>query len=273
MKEMMIQSEKMLSVGGLAAGMAHEINNPLAGILQNIQVIESRLLGQLPKNTSAAADCSLDMTAFNCYLKARHIPEMLASVSDSGRRAARIVDNMLSFARKGDSPRSSIDLAALVDLTLELAENDYDLKKKLDFRHIRIVKEYEPTLPPVPCSRSKIQQVLLNLLRNGAQAMATMPRREDGSPQSDPPQFNLRLLKRGEMARIEIQDNGPGMDGATRKRVFEPFYTTKGVGMGTGLGLSVSYFIITENHMGNLTVLSQPGKGSTFVIELPMNPN
>jgi PAS domain S-box-containing protein len=271
MKEMMIQSEKMLSVGGLAAGMAHEINNPLAGILQNTQVIENRLLGQLSKNDRTAAQCGVDRAAMHCYLKARRIPEMLASVSDSGRRAARIVDNMLSFARKGDSKPSSIDLAALMDLTLELAENDYDLKKRLDFRHIRVHKQYDSTLPPVPGNSSKIQQVFLNLLRNGAQAMAARPDRGDGA--APPAQFNLRILKRAEMARIEIQDNGPGMDEDTCKRVFEPFFTTKNVGVGTGLGLSVSYFIITENHKGSLTVMSEPGKGSTFVIELPMNPS
>ncbi|MEJ2638950.1 MAG: ATP-binding protein, partial [Desulfosarcinaceae bacterium] len=271
MKEMMIQSEKMLSVGGLAAGMAHEINNPLAGILQNTQVIENRLLGQLSKNDRTAVQCGVDRAAMHCYLKARRIPEMLASVSDSGRRAARIVDNMLSFARKGDSKPSSIDLAALMDLTLELAENDYDLKKRLDFRHIRVHKQYDSTLPPVPGNSSKIQQVFLNLLRNGAQAMAARPDRGDGA--APPAQFNLRILKRAEMARIEIQDNGPGMDEDTCKRVFEPFFTTKNVGVGTGLGLSVSYFIITENHKGSLTVMSEPGKGSTFVIELPMNPS
>ncbi|MDJ0783729.1 MAG: PAS domain S-box protein [Desulfosarcinaceae bacterium] len=271
MKEMMIQSEKMLSVGGLAAGMAHEINNPLAGILQNIQVVENRLMGELPSNKRAANLCGIERSSLTCYLEKRRIPEMLASVSDSGRRAARIVDNMLSFARKGDSARSSNDLATLMDLTIELAENDYDLKKKLDFRHIRIVKEYEPGLPPVPCSKSKIQQVLLNLLRNGAQAMATKRGSNEADSSGIPPQFNLRIQRLGNMARIEVEDNGPGMDEATCKRVFEPFFTTKGVGVGTGLGLSVSYFIITENHQGTMAVSSQPGKGSTFAIELPMS--
>ncbi len=292
MKEMMIQSEKMLSVGGLAAGMAHEINNPLAGILQNVQVIENRLLKDLPKNHHTAANCGIDLTALGRYLEARGIPGMLSAVSDSGKRAAHIVDNMLSFARKGESVGLPNDLAALMDLTIELAENDYDLKTKLDFRHIRIVKAYDATLPPVPCNSSKIQQVLLNLLRNGAQAMAAQmtPSAAQMTPSAAqmtpaaaqippsagvevarPPQFTLRIQRAGKMARIEIEDNGIGMDEATRKRAFEPFFTTKEVGVGTGLGLSVSYFIITENHKGRMSVTSQPGKGSTFRIELPMN--
>jgi signal transduction histidine kinase len=190
---------------------------------------------------------------------------MLTAVSASGKRAARIVDNMLSFARKGESVHSANDLAKLMDLTIELAENDFDLKKKLDFRRIRIEKEYEKDLPPTPCSSSKIQQVLLNLLRNGAQAMAAAG--------IEAPQFRLRILRRGEMARIEVQDNGPGMNEITRRRVFEPFFTTKDVGEGTGLGLSVAYFIITENHQGTMSVTSNPGQGSTFAIELPMNPS
>jgi signal transduction histidine kinase len=245
--------------------MAHEINNPLAGILQNIQVIENRLLGELPKNERAAAACGIEMAALTRYLDQRHIPEMLTAVSASGKRAARIVDNMLSFARKGDSAHAANDLANLMDLTIELAENDFDLKKKIDFRRIRIERDYNKELPPVPCSSSKIQQVLLNLLRNGAQAMAAAG--------IEAPQFRLRILRKGEMARIEVQDNGPGMNAITRRRVFEPFFTTKEVGEGTGLGLSVAYFIVTENHQGTMSVTSNPGEGSTFAIELPMNPD
>jgi PAS domain S-box-containing protein len=273
MKEMMIQSEKMLSVGGLAAGMAHEINNPLAGILQNVQVIENRLLKDLPKNRRTAGHCGIELSALGRYLEARGVPGMLSAVRDSGERAARIVDNMLSFARKDESERSSNDMATLMDRTIELAHNDYDLKRKLDFRHIRLVKAYDASLPPIHCNSSKIQQVLLNLFRNGAQAMTAHMKPSEGEDAVDAPQFTLRIQRAGEMARIEVEDNGPGMDEATRKRVFEPFFTTKGVGIGTGLGLSVSYFIITENHKGRMSVTSQLGKGSTFRIELPINPS
>jgi signal transduction histidine kinase len=127
------------------------------------------------------------------------------------------------------------------------------------------VKEFAADLPRVPCEKSKIQQVLLNVLRNGAEAMA-----EKETWDGLPPRFVLRTSSEGDMARIEIEDNGPGMDEATRKRVFEPFFTTKSVNRGTGLGLSVSYFIITEDHGGTLTVSSAEGKGTTFVIRLPL---
>ena len=262
-EEMMVQSEKMLSVGGLAAGMAHEINNPLAGILQNIQVMQNRLSSELPKNHEAARQCGISMTEIQAYMQSRNLPEMIASIMDSGKRAAKIVENMLSFSRKSEATTALSDLAQLMDATLDLAENDYDLKKRYDFRQIEIVRDYDPQVPMVVCEASKIQQVFLNILKNGAQAMAEHP---DG-PQ---PRFMLRVKPDGDRVCVEIEDNGPGMEEAVRKRIFEPFFTTKSVGIGTGLGLSVSYFIITENHGGTLSVTSTPGTGTCFSIHLPV---
>ena len=263
-EEMMIQSEKMLSVGGLAAGMAHEINNPLAGILQNIQVIQNRLFGDLPKNHQIAESLGLSLDAIKHYMDKRNIEEMIETIMASGQRAAKIVDNMLSFSRKSDSRHLAQDLATLMDQTVELAENDYDLKKKYDFRRIRVTRDYETDMPKVHCEPSKIQQVLLNILKNGAQAMAL------GTVEDAPATLHIKIYRHEDMARIEVTDNGPGMDESVRRRVFEPFFTTKAVGIGTGLGLSVSYFIITENHRGQLSVESKPGQGSRFIIELPI---
>jgi len=117
----------------------------------------------------------------------------------------------------------------------------------------------------IPCEGAKIQQVLLNILRNGAQAM-----QDQGADSSGVSCFILRLVKEKNMLRIEIEDNGPGMDKTIQSRIFEPFFTTKPVGVGTGLGLSVSYFIITQNHGGSMDVISSPGKGSNFIIRLPL---
>ncbi len=268
MEEMMIQSEKMLSVGGLAAGMAHEINNPLAGILQNVQVIRNRFKCDLPKNRKIAEACGATMDVIERYMREREILNMLDLIHESGRRAGQIVDNMLSFSRKSESKGGSHDIGELLDQTVELASKDYDLKKKYDFRYIEIVRDYHPDMPEVWCERTKIQQVFLNLLKNGAQAMAEKKTGKKGEPS----RFILRVMPEynGKTARIEIEDNGPGMDTATRKRVFEPFFTTKDLGVGTGLGLSVSYFIVTENHRGTMTVESSPGKGTTFVIRIPV---
>jgi PAS domain S-box-containing protein len=264
-EEMMIQSEKMLSVGGLAAGMAHEINNPLAGILQNVQVMRNRLSSELPKNKKIAEECGVTIEDIVSYMKRRDIFTMIESVILSGKRAAKIVDNMLSFSRKGESKQNSVNMEELLESTLELASNDYDLKKKYDFRQIEIEREYEQDSPLVICESSKIQQVLLNILKNGAQAMADKFE-EDGNFQ---PCFTLRVMNEDGKGRIEIEDNGPGMDDSTRRRVFEPFFTTKEIGVGTGLGLSVSYFIVTENHNGTMHVESKLGEGTNFVICLP----
>lgn len=262
-EEVLIQSEKMASVGGLAAGMAHEINNPLAGILQNGQVIRNRISPDLPANRKLAEELGVDMNLVHAYFERRGLLRMMDSIMDSGMRAARIVENMLSFSRKNSLSLGEVDIPALLDRTLELAANDYDLKKKYDFRKIRIVREYEPGLPLVLCEESKIQQVFFNLIRNAAQAMAS---------QDLPPCFTLRVMGGDGEVRIEIEDNGPGMTEELRKRVFEPFFTTKRVGEGTGLGLSVSYFLVVENHGGRIEVESTPGKGSVFIIHLPLIP-
>ncbi|MDH3982204.1 MAG: ATP-binding protein, partial [Kiritimatiellaceae bacterium] len=262
-EEMMVQSEKMMSVGGLAAGMAHEINNPLAGILQNLQVMRNRITHQTPLNTGAAAEVGTSLEAIQAYMEKRGLLKMMDSISEAGRRAAKIVDNMLSFSRKDAAEFTLNKLDEIIERGIDLASNDYNLKKRFDFRHIKINREYE-SLPAIPCEGSQIQQVILNLLSNSAQAMAD--RKEDAPP---PPQISVRLKSEKDMVLIEIEDNGPGMNAETRKRAFEPFFTTKEVGHGTGLGLSVSYFIITENHGGTMSLTSAPGRGTCFSIRIP----
>ncbi|MBI9092530.1 MAG: HAMP domain-containing protein [Desulfobacterium sp.] len=263
MEELMIQTEKMMSVGGLAAGMAHEINNPLAGILQNVQVMRNRLYGDLPGNSRVADECGTSMEVIKTYMDRREISKMFRAIMEAGGRAATIVDNMLSFSRKSDSRFALQEMGELLDKTIELASSDYDLKKKYDFRRIQIIRRYHGDMPRVWCEASKIQQVFLNIFKNGAQAMAKADNK------LAPPCFSLGVMPEGEMARIEIGDNGPGMDEFVRKRVFEPFFTTKDVGIGTGLGLSVSYFIISEDHSGTMEVESGPGTGTKFIIRLP----
>lgn len=264
LEEMMIQSEKMVSIGGLAAGMAHEINNPLAGILQNTQVIQSRLKNKLPANISAAQELGLNLDDIQAYMEKRDIYKMIDLVLEAGKRAAAIVTNMLSFSRKSISGFLPEDVCELLDKTLDLAGSDYNLKKKFDFKKIKIIKEYADQLPKITCKASEIQQVFFNVLSNGAQAMMSQ---EKGVP----PCFTLRAGRQENMAVIEIIDNGPGMKEDIRKRIFEPFFTTKEVGEGTGLGLAVSYFIVTENHKGSIEVSSKPSKGTKFMIKLPLD--
>ena len=156
------------------------------------------------------------------------------------------------------------DLSVLLEKTIEIAAHDYDLKKKYDFRHIDIIREFDNDLPAVPCVATEIEQVVLNLLRNASQAIT------EKQFTKETPKIILRLKKAGNMARLEIEDNGPGIKEENRKRIFEPFFTTKSLGLGTGLGLSVSYFIITNNHQGTINVETTQGKGSKFIINLPL---
>jgi PAS domain S-box-containing protein len=266
-EEMIVQSEKMLSVGGLAAGMAHEINNPLAGILQNVQVLGNRMRVGLPKNEEVAEECGTTMQCIEKYGEKRGLLSMVGMIMDAGQRAAKIVENMLSFSRKDQGRFESHRLSELIDRTIELAGSDYDLKKKYDFRQIQIIREYDENLPEIWCEPGKIQQVFLNLFKNAAYAMVSV------KSDSKTPCLMVRTRHEKSMVCIEVEDNGVGMDEETRKRVFEPFFTTKDVGSGTGLGLSISYFIVTEDHGGDMTVESSPGKGTKFIVRLPIHPD
>lgn len=265
-QEIMVQSEKMISIAGLATGMAHEINNPLAGMIQNAELMIRRLTdAQLPANRRIAEEVGLDMDALGRYLKKRGILDMAQTIKTSGSRMADIVRNMLDFARKSDARQvSSHSMADLLNKTLELAATDFDLKKHYDFKKIKIKKEYEPQIPLILCEAGKIQQVFLNLFSNGAQAMQSAGVKD--------PVFILRagFDRQKNMVFAEIEDNGPGMDEKTQKRIFEPFFTTKPVGVGTGLGLSISYFIITKDHGGEISVESSPSSGTKFIVRLPL---
>jgi signal transduction histidine kinase len=236
----------------------------LGAILQASQNILRRVSPELPVNLRVAEACGATLDAVRKYLEQREILVFLEDVRNSGLRAAQVVENMLAFSRKPEAGGNPTDLAELLDRTLLLAESDYDLRKRHDFRQIAIIREYASEVPLVVCQASKIQQVFLNILRNGAEAMGEL------LDAGRSPRFVLRVLPEGASVRVEIEDNGPGIDEATRRRVFEPFFTTKLPGIGTGLGLSVSYFIVAEDHGGTLTVDSQPGTGTRFIVRLPV---
>jgi signal transduction histidine kinase len=242
--------------------MAHEINNPLSGVLQSCQNIQRRLSPELAANRQVAESLGLGMEDLRRYLQNRGILDFVDGIQEAAGRASRIVADMLAFSRRSGAPFKPERVDDMLERVVRLASSDYDLKKTYDFRQIEIVRDYDPQLEVVNCDRTEIEQVFLNVIKNAAQAMA-------GS--NPPPQrIILRTRREGQYARIEVEDNGPGMDEAIQRRIFEPFYTTKPVDEGTGLGLSVSYFIITEQHKGSIAVFSSPGKGACFVIRLPL---
>ena len=264
LEEMMVQSEKMLSVGGLAAGMAHEINNPLGAILHNVQNIRRRLSPDLPKNLEHAEQTGVELQTVNRYLQSREVPQLLDGIQQAGARAAKIVTHMLSFSRRSNRQMAPCDLPALIDQAVEIAGNDFDLAIGFDFKGQAIIRQFDPQLGPVPGTANELEQVLLNLLKNAAQAIHL---REDDS---EPGRIILRTRLNPPWAEIQVEDNGIGMSENVRKRTFEPFFTTKEIGQGTGLGLSVSYFIITNNHKGQMEVHSTLGQGTCFTLRLPL---
>ncbi|WP_320008166.1 ABC transporter substrate binding protein [Maridesulfovibrio sp.] len=264
LEDLLVQNEKMLSVGGLAAGMAHEINNPLGAISQGAQNVRRRILGNLKGNIEAAEKCNLKLEDIHAYLVSRDVPKILDGIVTAVGRAGTIVSNMLSFSRKNEDNFQEYDMSLLLDKSVDLARNEYDYSTKYDFKKIEIVREYSADVPKVFCEGSEIQQVFLNLLKNGSQAMKSKVY-EDGGPK-----FVLRVYEDSGYVAIEIEDNGNGVDREIRKRIFEPFYTTKKVGEGTGLGLAISYFIITDLHKGRMEMYSSEGDWTKFVIFLPI---
>jgi len=262
-EEIMAHTEKMSMVAGLAAGMAHEINNPLGAIMQNAQNIERRVSPDIEANLKAAEEVGVSLDLVRAYLVKRGIFEFIGHIRTAGNRASNIITNMLHFSRRGEPRIEAVDLSKMLDWTLELAASDYDMKKVYDFRNIELVREYAADLPLVNMIVPEMEQVVLNILKNSAQALA-------GLEKERTPLITLRTHIKHSMAVIEIEDNGPGIDDAVRLRVFEPFFSTKEVGVGTGLGLSVAYAIVTKGHNGTLDVWSKPGEATCFKIELPL---
>ncbi|MFP5222357.1 MAG: ATP-binding protein [Acidobacteriota bacterium] len=263
MEEVMVHTEKMMTVGGLAAGMAHEINNPLGGIIMSAQNMARRLSPELPANQRAAEAAGIDLRSMGIYLEARGIFDQIEAIRELGARAGKIVSNMLGFSRRSHSGYIPVKIDELIDRALELAANDYELKKRLDFKTIAVERIHDPDLAEIPVNRSQIEQVLLNLFKNAAQAMT-----ETAAVRT--PKLVITTRCEGDDAVLEIRDNGPGIPDEVRERIFEPFFTTKEVGQGTGLGLSVSYYIVTTMHKGSIRVVSTPGEGATFTVMLPL---
>jgi len=261
LEELAVRNEKMLSLGRLSAGTAHEINNPLAGMMQALYVLNNRLLSNRDQkaNIKAAEEVGTSYESIIKFMNKRSIPRMIDSINHAGQRISNIVDNMLFFTEDDKMKKTLSDIYELTEKILEITSTDPDMKK------IELKKDYEENLPKVFCVSSRIQQVLLNMLRNSKQALLE-------SQQSDRfISLSIRYLKKEEKVKISIADNGPGMTKEVLKNVFDPFFTTREVGSGTGLGLSVSYFIITEIHNGEISVQSEPGHGTTFVITLPVS--
>ena len=268
MEEMMIQSEKMLSLGGLVAGVAHEINNPLAGMMQTADAIRNRIKSNNKANLEAAIEAGTTLDAVRQFLTSRRIIQQLETLHDAGVKTSEIVRSMLSFARKSALQFTICDPCSLMDESIDLFRKGLDIKQGIDCKNIQINRNYAGDLPVIRCDATKIRQVFFNLLKNGADAMfeACKNRGKDYTPT-----FDIKICNKGSgLVEITITDNGPGIPYDIQKHIFEPFFTTKKTGNGTGLGLSISYYIISQNHSGNMKIESEKDKGTSFLITLPV---
>lgn len=259
---MMLQNEKLKSLGELAAGMAHEINNPLAAILQSLQNVQRRLNPDQPGNQAAARSLGLDMKLLHDYLEARDINRFLAGMESAGHRAAEIVRHMLEFSRSSSRQLEPTSLNAIAHASVEFMRNAIELSMPGLHARLAIEEDFDQGLPAVPASGVELQQVLVNLLKNAAQAI------QEARREAPVIRISTRLVP--PFAEIRVADNGVGMNLSTSRQVFDPFFTTKAVGQGTGLGLSISHFIISQRHHGRIEVSSTPGVGTTFIISLPL---
>jgi two-component system, NtrC family, sensor kinase len=253
----LVQSEKLASLGRLAAGMAHEINNPIAYVSNNLTVLRRDMLAALRVLDSYRRGLTSEAAQQEEEMDFTYFQENLTRTCDKSleglQRVRDIVKNLRDFARLDEAEFKEIDLNAALESALEILR--HEIKKK----EIRLQKRFEP-LPPVACHPGKINQVFLNLLLNAVQACASR-----GSVEA-----RTRVDERKGIV-VEIEDNGGGIKPEHLPRLFEPFFTTKPVGQGTGLGLSVSFGIVRD-HGGVIEVESEVGRGSTFRVRLPLRP-
>ena len=259
----LLQAEKLASIGQLAAGVAHEINNPLGYVYSNLHTLRDYVTGLLRvvgayeevERRSPAADAAWDsLRVVKSGIDIDHVRgdvlDLLAESQEGIQRVKKIVQDLKEFSHAdSDDKWALVDLHKGLDSTLNIAKNEFKYKATVE-------REYG-CLPPVECVMSQINQVFMNILINAGQAIT-----ENGT-------IRIATGVEGCEVWIDISDNGSGIPAEIIGRIFDPFFTTKQVGIGTGLGLSLSYSIV-EKHGGRIEVNSQPGNGARFRVWLPV---
>ncbi len=234
-QEEMLRVERMASIGKLAAVVAHEINNPLAGILTYAKLMKKRLSREPNPNTENVG--------------------MLDLIESESRRCGDIVKNLMTFARPTSMSREPGNINEIVDRCVKLVQHQLALK------NIELHLNLTPNLQSIRCDRGQIEQVVLALVINAIDAM----------PNGGNLHLATRYAETAKNVEVEVRDDGVGMPRDVLAKMFEPFFTTKERGRGLGLGLAISRNII-ERHLGKISVTSEPGRGTSFVVMLPVQP-
>jgi PAS domain S-box-containing protein len=267
LEQRILQTEKMHSLDGLAAGIAHEVNNPLSAIINGIQNINRRLEPSREANTEVAAATGVDLEKLAEYLQQREIKFFLESIEEGAHRASNIVSNMLNFSKPNSSVRESCNINILLDQAIHFVLKDYELHNNSSFSDLDIEKKFTDDLPNMQLPPLELQQVFINLLRNAEQAISgkcnTIDELEDYQGK-----ISLETRLDGEDLIIVIADNGCGMTDPTVRKVFDPYFSTRHKSGGHGLGLSTVYRIIKSQLVGEIEVRSAIDVGTQFIITL-----
>ena len=259
-QEQLLQSEKMAAIGQLAAGVAHEINNPIGFVITNFNSLR-RYSNTLTNTLSTIKSFDNTPEFYEQVHKALSSDEMeyiiediCEAIEESGEgldRVKKIVADLKTFSHAGEGEFETVDIRRCIQSTLNLAKNETKYKAE-------VVTHFED-IPQIECIPSQLNQVFLNMIINSCQAIEEKGR------------IWISTYSKGDHhITIEFRDNGPGIPENIIKNIFNPFFTTKPVGQGTGLGLSLSYNIISQ-HNGNIDVSSHTGKGTKFTIQLPIH--
>jgi signal transduction histidine kinase len=244
----LVQSEKLATIGQLTAGLVHEVNNPMNFIAGNLEHLEKYAGDLIRLAEKAEGDQDVDLE----FIKA-DLPDLLRDLKEGVVRAQKIIGDLKAFSARDRGEGSQIDLKDLVEPALNLLRYQWG-------KEIRIIKHYEE-MPAVECSAGQIGQIVMNLLVNAFEAI-----KESGREGV----VEITVTSDGDWGLIRIRDNGKGISAEHLKNLFQPFFSTKDVGKGVGLGLSISQRI-AHQHGGSIEVSSEPDAGACFTVRLPLS--
>ncbi|MEG5000472.1 PAS domain S-box protein [Microcoleus sp. B4-D4] len=262
----LVQAEKMSSLGQMVAGIAHEINNPVSFIFGNLTYTEE-YTGNLIKllqmyrdeHPEPSPNLQEEIERLELDFLLDDLPKMLSSMQVGATRIRDIVRSLRNFSRLDEAEMKDVNIHEGIDSTLMILE--HRLKAQQDRAAIQVIKEYGE-LPLVECYAGLLNQVFMNIIANAIDALQYPP--------ENPGIIRIRTEVEGTCAVIGISDNGSGIADQVKQRIFDPFYTTKPIGSGTGMGLAISHSIIVEKHKGKINCFSAKGKGTEFAIEIPI---
>ncbi len=266
------QAQKLEGIGQLAAGIAHEINTPTQFVTDNITFFQdswtavSQLIGKYRKanrdylekaSPSAAAELGEAEANLDLDFICEEIPHAIAQSLDGARRVANIVRAMKEFSHPDSADKTGTDLNKAIESTITVARNEWKYVAEM-------ATDFDETIPPVVCYAGEVNQVILNLVVNAAHAI------KDKVQGNEKGKITISSRNRGRFAEIAIADTGMGIPEEIQSRIYEPFFTTKDVGVGTGQGLALAYSVIVRKHQGKLWFETEKGKGTTFFVQLPL---